>query len=256
MYNSNEQDKWTRMVVVSLVIHLFVFSTFFLVPEDPPLGLTDREVVYEVDLVDISETDIKKTGTQSVNSSNLSKNDQAKRIYSPNRQKKTLTVSKRTVTKKASRPKKKKLTSSQMFEKAISNIKTKVKDKDSNYLEKAISELDKKAGTSKSKPGRTGSAGGVNSRFYKMQVETWVKSHWTYPVAGGVNDKLEAIIILKVNRDGTILNTRFIKRSNDKLFDEKVMQAIEKSGKVPPLPKEFNESYEEIEIKFNLKDLE
>jgi colicin import membrane protein len=127
-----------------------------------------------------------------------------------------------------------------------------VDNDDGNYLDRALSELDIKASPS----GRGGTTGGVADKLYKMQVETWIKNNWAYPVARGDSDKLEAIIVLKVSQDGTILDTRFVKRSDDSLFDKSVLQAIEKSKKVPPLPKGLNKSYEEIEIHFNLKDLE
>jgi TonB family protein len=253
MYDSKEQDKWRGMVILSIAVHLTVFSTFFLVPEDPPLGLSDKEIVYEVDLVDLSELNLNagETEKQIMDSSNLTNNNQAKRIFSP-QQEKPLTIAKRTVTKKTTIPKKKEIASGQLLDRAISRIKTKVDNEDGNYLDKAISDLDKKASQSE----RTGTTGGVADRFYKMQVETWIKNNWAYPVARGDSDKLEAVIVLKVSQDGTILDTRFVKRSNDNLFDKSVLQAIEKSKKVPPLPKGFNKSYEEIEIHFNLKDLE
>lgn len=249
MYHSKEQDKWSRMVILSIAVHLTVFSTFFLIPEDPPLGLSDKEIVYEVDLVDLSELNLNRgeAVNQVMDSSNLMDN-QAKRIYTP-KQEKPLTIAKRTVTKKTTKPAKKEITSGQLLDRAISRIKTKVDNEDGNYLDRAISDLDKKASQS-------GTTGGVADRFYKMQVETWIKNNWAYPVARGDSDKLEAIIVLKVSQDGTIVDTRFVKRSNDNLFDKSVLQAIEKSKKVPPLPKGFNKNYEEIEIHFNLKDLE
>lgn len=252
MYDSKEQDKWHRMIILSIAVHLAAFSTFFLIPEDPPLGLSDKEIVYEVDLVDPSQLNLntEATGKQVTDTSNLTDSSQSKRIYAPE-QEKPLTIARRTVTRKAT-PKKKEITSGQLLDRAISRIQTRVDDEDGNYLDKAISDLDKKASQSSGR----GTAGGVTDRFYKMQVETWIKNNWAYPVARGDSDKLEAIILLKVNQDGTILDTKFLKRSKDSLFDKSVLQAIEKSKKVPPLPKGFNKSYEEIEIHFNLKDLE
>lgn len=253
MYDSDEQDKWKGMVILSIAVHITVFSAFFLVPEDPPLGLSDKEIIYEVDLVDPSELNLNTEAAEkaALDSSSLTDSSQAKRIYNP-KQEKSLTIAKRTVTKKAAKPEKKEITSGQLLDRAISRIKTKVDNEDGNYLDKAISDLDKKA----TQTGTSGTTGGVADRFYKMQVETWIKNNWSYPVARGDSNKLEAVIVLKVSQDGTILDTRFVKRSRDNLFDKSVLQAIEKSKKVPPLPKGLNKSYEEIEIHFNLKDLE
>jgi TonB family protein len=255
MQGSREQDNWSGMVALSIAVHLAVFSAFLLVPKDIPLGLSDKEIVYEVDLVDLSETNsiTAEAGKQIADSSNLNDISRAKRIYTP-KQDSSLTVAKRTVNKKSLKPEKKEFTSGQLLDSAISRIESKVNNEDSNYLDRAISDIDRKA--SANKPDRNAARGGVADRFYKMQVETWIKNNWAYPVARGDSDKLEAIIVLKVNQDGTILDTRFIKRSNDNLFDKSVLQAIERSKKVPPLPKGFNKNYEEIEIRFNLKDLQ
>ena len=68
---------------------------------------------------------------------------------------------------------------------------------------------------------------------------------------------MEAVVLLRIRKDGTVLETRFIKPSGNKLFDESVLKAIEKSKPLPPLPEGYEKNYEEIEITFkNLKDLE
>ena len=40
------------------------------------------------------------------------------------------------------------------------------------------------------------------------------------------------------------------------MFDESVMRAIERSDPLPPFPEGFLKSFEEIEINFNLRELE
>ena len=88
--------------------------------------------------------------------------------------------------------------------------------------------------------------------MYRMEVETWIKSNWTYPDV----QEIEATVLVKIRKDGTVLETRFIKPSGNKLFDESVLKAIEKARPLPPLPEGYEENYEEIKINFNLKDLE
>jgi colicin import membrane protein len=89
--------------------------------------------------------------------------------------------------------------------------------------------------------------------MYKMTVETQIKSQWSYSDALG---NYEAIVIVNIRNDGTVLETRFIKPSGNKIFDESVLKAIEKAKPLPPLPEGYEKSYEEIKINFNLKDLE
>jgi colicin import membrane protein len=52
------------------------------------------------------------------------------------------------------------------------------------------------------------------------------------------------------------MKTRFDKRSTDVLFDESVSKAIERSNPLPPFPEGYRKTNEELEINFNLKDLE
>ena len=93
-------------------------------------------------------------------------------------------------------------------------------------------------------------------RIYQVEVETRIKSNWSYPVAVQDQKKLEAVVMLKVSQDGTISKSWFKKRSADAIFDESVMRAIERSNPLPPFPEGYRKSYEEFEINFNLKDLE
>jgi len=49
---------------------------------------------------------------------------------------------------------------------------------------------------------------------------------------------------------------RFKERSGDTIFDQSVLKAVEKSDPLPPFPEGYIKSYDDIEITFNLKDLE
>jgi len=62
-------------------------------------------------------------------------------------------------------------------------------------------------------------------------------------------------VLLAVKRDGTILKTRFEKRSADVLFDESVSKAIERSNPLPAFPEGYRMTHDELEIRFNLNDL-
>ena len=95
-------------------------------------------------------------------------------------------------------------------------------------------------------------------QFYQMEVETWIKRNWSYPVAMDNPKDLQAVVVLSVKSDGAILKTQFDKRSSSAIFDESVLKAIERSNPLPPFPESYRQHYDkdEIEINFNLKDLE
>ena len=95
--------------------------------------------------------------------------------------------------------------------------------------------------------------------MYQMEVEGKIKGNWSYPVAitSPKNRKdLEAIVIVKVKNDGTILKFWISKRSANAIFDQSVLKAVERSDPLPPFPEGYRKTFDEIEINFNLSDLE
>jgi TonB family protein len=84
------------------------------------------------------------------------------------------------------------------------------------------------------------------------------KKDWSYPVAliNAESKKIpEAVIIITVRNDGKILKAWFRKKSNNPLFDDSVLKAIERSDPLPEFPPGYVKSYDEVEINFSLKDL-
>ncbi len=261
-------DKWRPMLILSLVLHGIIFSSFFLGPcSSRSDGILMNKVIYEVDLVSPSEisrsegaaafSDSQGSVTRTVPSDSR----QARRIYTPSKKENKVNVARRISKRNDSKPKTGKLSSDKLLEKAISGIDKKVKTDDSDYLEKAIAGLEKKAGPQTGTPG--GKASGKSSsnvslatRMYQVQVESQIKNHWVYPDALGNQKNIEAVVLLKVSKDGTVLNTKLVRRSKNSVFDESVLKAIEKAKPLPPLYEGFKGTYEELEINFNLRDLE
>ena len=193
---------------------------------------------------------------------------ETKRVSIPKKKEKPVVIAKQTVKKKKPPAKKKADSTKDLIEKAISKIEKQVQSdkKERAHVDKAISRLeDKVAGEGQEGEGdvmgRPGSprgtiGNGIHLRMYQMEVEIWIKSNWAYPVALQRPKNLEAVVVLKVKRDGSITRTDFKKRSSDRIFDQSVSKAIERSDPLPPLPEGYVKSYEEIEITFNLKELE
>ncbi|MBN2061258.1 MAG: TonB family protein, partial [Deltaproteobacteria bacterium] len=262
---------WSRMLVLSLFFHLSVFAVIMFVPGALPSGTT-RGIVYEVNLVEMpasgGSADQKGTSTtvegKGMTIPEPKKDSPAKRIAvpTPKKEEKPLIVAKRTVTKESNPVKKPepKVSSSQLIDRAISNIEKKVKSKEGDHVDKAISALEKKAGSDGAfgagpSAGAGGSLTGLPIRLYQMEVEYWIKSKWSYPVSVESGKKLEATVILDVKDDGSILDTRLTKKSGDSIFDQSVLKAIERSNPLPPFPEVIRKSHEEFEINFNLSEL-
>jgi colicin import membrane protein len=257
--------KWGSMVVLSALFHVAVFCTFLFVPESLPTTRPSVGIVYEVDLVELPGKG--RTPAASTKKSpglgkaaTVIKKKRAKRIAPVKKKEepKPAVIAKRTLDKPTSPPKKPEVPASELIERAISKVERKVQKEE--HVERAISKLESEhgdvGGPEPAQPRRGISLGGTAMQIYQMEVESWIKSHWSYPVAVDHPEDLEAIVVVTVKRDGTILNTRFDKRSSNAIFDQSVQKAIERSDPLPPFPEAYLEDKDEIEIRFNLRDLE
>jgi colicin import membrane protein len=257
--------KWGAMVVLSALFHVAVFCTFLFVPESLPTTRPSVGIVYEVDLVELPSKG--RTPAASTKKSpglgkaaTVIKKKRAKRIAPVKKKEepKPAVIAKRTLDKPTSPPKKPEVPASELIERAISKVERKVQKEE--HVERAISKLESEhgdvGGPEPAQPRRGISLGGTAMQIYQMEVESWIKSHWSYPVAVDHPEDLEAIVVVTVKRDGTILNTRFDKRSSNAIFDQSVQKAIERSDPLPPFPEAYLEDKDEIEIRFNLRDLE
>lgn len=260
MTESQDDVKWSRVIILSVVFHLAVFSSILFIPESFSARRSFDGIIYEVNLVEMPGGGGAKTmGGAPPKPEAVSKPDtQAKRIEeAPKREEKPLVIAKKTQeTPPVEKPKE---SPADLLNKALSKLEKKVKTEE--HLDKALANLENRAGgrSGTGQPGGTGGGGtpgGTAMQIYQMEVENLIKSNWHYPAALESRKDLEAIVVLAVKSDGTIMKTRFDRRSTDVLFDESVSKAIERSNPLPPFPEGYRKTYEELEINFNLKDLE
>jgi colicin import membrane protein len=261
-----KEIKWGSMVVLSVVFHLAVFGSFLFVPESLPTIRPSAGIVYEVDLVELpskGSAPAAATGKRSGASKPakvIKKEQKAKRIPAVTKKEepKPAVIAKRTLDKPTAPPKKPEVSPSDLIDRAISKVERKVKKEE--HVEDAISKLEDQFGDSggseEAQPRRGAPLGSTVMQIYQAEVESWIKSHWSYPVAVDRPENLEAIVVVTVKRDGTILNTRFAKQSSNAIFDQSVQRAIERSDPLPPFPDAYMKDQDEIEIRFNLRDLE
>lgn len=282
MYRQTDDSmiRWKPMLGVSLFLHGLVFSMLFWVPGSGSSGgLRMGESVYSVSLVEGPEGGspgmagpvpaADKAGSTSVTAP--AENRQAKRISKLPSKKDAVTIAKRTVEKSKS-----KATTTQNTDKLLDSAISKIKSgsasqnaEKSDYPEKAINAIRESTGgtgTGALSGGRGtgsgGAGGGLSSgstalRIYQMEVEFLIKSNWNYPDELASRKDIEAIVVLKVKNDGTVLDTDFDKPSGNNAFDQSVLKAIEKSKpQIPPLPEGYNKRNEEFVFNFNLRDIE
>jgi colicin import membrane protein len=87
--------------------------------------------------------------------------------------------------------------------------------------------------------------------LYRALVNEKIESNWVLPErlseqTGG----LEAVVVVRARRDGTVFDINFEKKSGNSYFDDSVLKAILKSKPFPPFPDIYSPQEEEIVIRF------
>lgn len=266
--NSLMDQKWSRMVAFSIGFHLAAFLFIMLVANTGPTIRPYRGISYEVNLVEMPGGGAQKrpgppAAAEAKAEKAVPKETKAQRIEEARREEKPVVIAKKTVEKTTPKAENPKVSPTEQINKAISKIEKKVKSDNVDHLNTAISRLQTKARTGE-KPGDGGGGGGMEGEgqgfgggpmaLYQMEVEAKIKSNWSYPVAMD-KQKLEAVVVLTVKQDGTIMKTRLEKRSANTLFDDSVLKAVERSNPLPPFPEGYKKRDDELWITFNLDDL-
>jgi hypothetical protein len=87
--------------------------------------------------------------------------------------------------------------------------------------------------------------------LYRALVNENIENNWVLPERfNQEKDKLEAIVVVRARRDGSIFDIHFEKKSGDSYFDDSVLKAILKSKPFPPFPDIYSPKEEEIVIRF------
>jgi colicin import membrane protein len=266
------EPRWSRFIFLSLLLHLVALSLLLFVPDPTSTRKMSGPTVYEVNLVNLPAAK-PKASAKSVQpkrtakkASSSKKSVATKRIRTPQKKEKPVIIGKRTVERKKTTPKKKptpkkpKVSPSKLIDQAVAKIKKNVRtQKKEQHLDRAISKIQNNVERSETVGSGGSSVEGISIRIYQMEVEERIKSNWQYPVALTNPSKrkdLVSTVVIKVSQDGTILKSWFIDRSNNAIFDASVIKAVERSNPLPPFPDGYNKRQDEMEIRFNLSELE
>lgn len=264
IYLSRSMDpQWHMMFILSLFVHIAVIAIImFALRTGSPSRI--KRIVYEVNLVEMpggkSSGSVWHYGTGTgIGLSPSKQSASARRIGEVKDEETPLVIAKKGLKIKSEPAKRSNFSSSKRIDKELSKIKSKEEDKKEGKGNKAASPQKRETGAGAVDGSESGDAkDGINVRVYKIEVRDWVKSKWAYPVALSsyeAGKDLVAIVLLKVQNDGTILASKFKKRSLNAIFDKSVAKAIERANPLPPFPEEYRRRYDNIEITFNLGEL-
>ena len=267
---------WGPVIAASLLFHAAAVALMFFVPDSISIRRPHPGVVYEVQLVEMPGDGTRgkaaapqkaaaEPQAETKKAVSIPEKKPARRIAPVQREKKPVIVAKKTA-KAAVQPENKKqhVSASELIDRAISRIERKEKAKvappskttGESHLERALAGVE--ARTREQGGTGTGRAGGITGtamQIYQAKVHDRISGNWSYPVALQGGENLEATVVLTVQRDGTITSTRIARQSSNKVFDESVLRAIERSDPLPPFPEVYRRSHDEIEIHFNLEEL-
>ena len=86
--------------------------------------------------------------------------------------------------------------------------------------------------------------------LYRALVNEKIQSNWVLPERLSQEEDLEAVVVVRARRDGTVFDINFEKKSGNSYFDDSVLKAILKSKPFPPFPDIYSPQEEEIVIRF------
>ncbi len=230
----NPDNKFHKMIYLSLILHFVVISLVFVSIPSSPRRITFGPV-YSVQLVG-SDVALDRE------SSSLSD-------YIENAQASTSSIIKREVAGIDSAPIKKEDTNKLKIEKAIESIK-----------QKEISQGEEKSTESSGVSTSAGAMGAsdqatLHRNEYIALIQSRVKRNWTLPAALMPKDNVETIIEVKISRGGTLEHIGFEKSSGSKYFDDSALNAVKKSAPFPPFPTYISGNHIDMGIRFHSREL-
>lgn len=91
--------------------------------------------------------------------------------------------------------------------------------------------------------GSSGKGGSSSTDDYNSRIISEIQQHWIYPDMGSKD--MEAIIVIKISKDGSVQIKGIEKSSGNSLFDRSAIRAITKASPLTPPPYEM-----EIGVRF------
>ena len=165
-----------------------------------------------------------------------------------------------------------------MIDSAIERIEKKVEKTETDSVTSAIDQLKRKVSAAESRAGEgvggtsgqagtgpVGPAGGSgvggarvqeSILIYQAEIQYQIQKNWAFSQQlAGDNTQLEAILGIKVLRNGEIEDIWFDKKSGNTYLDESAYKAVVKSNPLPALPNDYMHPFYKIGLRFGPKGL-
>ncbi len=133
-----------------------------------------------------------------------------------------------------------------------------IRKEDRSQIQRAIDDVQKRVNANpgpqaKASPSPSASGAVSSSQMNAYYALIWsrIKSQWALPRGILQSDNLEAIIDVKIMRDGTVSRLDIEKSSGNRYFDQSAIKAVRKASPFPALPAWIQDSSAEFGIKFH-----
>ena len=100
-------------------------------------------------------------------------------------------------------------------------------------------------------PGSGGGGAPLDPALQKYLLDIWekIKNAWNVPGMAQKKD-LETIVMIKIRKDGRIVDINIEKRSGNRVYDESVLRVLRAVEPLPPIPSSLNTDALEIGLRF------
>lgn len=132
-----------------------------------------------------------------------------------------------------------------------------VRKDDGRQVQRAIDDIRKKVSAAtpqaSAPPSQSANSAESSSRMDAYYALIWsrIKSQWALPRGIVQRDNLEAVIEVKITRDGRVSSLGIEKSSGNRYFDDSAIKAVRKASPFPPLPAVLQASSAEFGIRFH-----
>jgi len=238
IHNSrSENGNISKMIILSLIIHLFVISTVIITVPSASRHITFGQA-YSVQLVG-SEVMMPVKNISELND-----------ILQSNKATNSIIV-KKEVSRLSSTPVKKEETDNLTIEKAISALK----QKERSPTQAASAAQSPSAASAPARGNMPQAPSSSRLNEYYGFIQSRVKGNWILPPSLRPKDNVVTIIEVKILSNGAVERLNFEKRSGNSYVDDSAMKAVQKSIPFPPFPAGMMDNYIEIGIRFPSSDL-
>ena len=87
-------------------------------------------------------------------------------------------------------------------------------------------------------------------RTYQQRVRARIINAWRLPMLPQTAEKLQAVVLLTVDREGQVIRYALAQSSGNQPFDASLQRAVQASSPLPPLPDTITEETQELELRF------